>query len=704
MKLYSISIKLLLPLFFCFVIFALSLISTIMILTTAMSTTSFKAGIDGKDNLVYSLIDTETVLLEKQARWIAGNEEIKQVLMAEDTAFFQTSLEALVSALDVDGIALVDQDGYLVIHSGTTLSEGARYVRTIVSYTEGKDCITRIYSLDNTLELISAIPVLAEGELLGYGFIEYSLQSNRFMQDLQTLTQCEIDLYQGPLHRNSSSGMSDASRGRKAWIHPFTGSLSSDHDRMIDTVVGLGETYRGEYTVGGITYYGIHFPLKDGSGSLVGIVSMSLPMNSVKETQGLIVRVVVPVLLGGIAVLLMVFILLLRWIVLVPLKSTATLTVAVSENLSSKEADFTYQIPVKRRDEIAVITKSINGFISSLRGLVIQLKDAQGSLQHIGEELEGQAEESVTANSLIINTAMNIKVQTDGQAQSLEKTNQVLLHASAALEGLNALILDQNQAVAASFTSVEKMTETIQAVGSAVQALKDQFKALVGVADTGKVRQDTVDQHIKDILAQSEALVGANKIIAQIASRTNILAMNAAIEAAHAGEAGRGFAVVAEEIRGLAENARTQSKVIKQELAGIAQLVQDTVHSSSQAREAFLEVSQEIATTDGFIENIHRAMETQKGASKEIQDALDAIQTAASRVQTTSEAMLDHMETVKKEMHELTSIVQAIQKGIIGMGDHAQEVNKAAEVVLELAKETYRIIQIMEGTIGSFTV
>ncbi|MDR0629088.1 MAG: methyl-accepting chemotaxis protein [Treponema sp.] len=679
---------------------------TINLLTSSTSADSFKDGINRKDNLVYRLIEEQTELLEKKARWFAafaGDEGIITELDGgADPSPFQARLDALAGALDVNGIVLADRDGYLLINSGG--SEGARYVRTIVSYTDDRDCITRMYSLDNTLELISAVPVVENGTLEGYGFIEYSIQSREFADELQKLTQCEIDIYQGPLHRSSSAGMSSLSARRKDWITVFTGSLSSDHDMMIDTVLGLGETYRGNYTAGGIEYYGIHFPLKDFSDSRVGIVSMSLPMTEVAETVALINRVVVPLMVGGIAMLLVVFFLLLRFIVIAPLKSTASVTASVSENLSSKEADFTYQIPVKQRDEIGIITRSINGFITSLGGLMSQLKDAQNSLQKIGEDLGNQAEESVKANTRIMDAAVAIKGQTEGQTRSLERTNEVLRNAAGALEGLNTLIAEQNQAVAASSMSVEEMAKTINAVQTAVQEMKNQFNSLVTVADSGRERMEAVDKQIRTIRSQSESLVGANRVIAQIASRTNLLAMNASIEAAHAGAAGLGFAVVAEEIRGLAENARTQSQGIKQELTGIAKSVEDTVHISAASQEAFRLVSEQISATDSFIRRIDTAMEAQLGASGDIQKALELINAASSRVEATSTDMTGHMEDVKKEMDELTGIVQAIQQGIIGMGDSAREVNKAAETVLDLARDTHRNIQIMERTIGSFKV
>jgi methyl-accepting chemotaxis protein len=707
----SIGTKLLIPILLGFIVFGAVLMLTINLLTRSTSAATFKEGIDQKDNLVYRLIDEQTDLLEKKARWFgefagefAGSGGMVAALEAGGGAGLQSQLDALLLALDVDGIALADRQGYLLINSGASgFSDGARYVRTIVSYTEDRDCVTRMYSLDNTLELISAVPVFAGAELAGYGFIEYSLQSAKFVNALQSLTQCEIDLYQGPVLKGSSQGLSPG-EDRKSWITPFTGSLSSDHDLMLDAVLGLGETFRGEYTVGNTTYYGVHFPLKDGSGSRVGIVSMSLPMTTVGQTVQMINRVVLPLLAGGIALLLVVFILLLRLVIIAPLKHTAATAAAVSENLSSREADFTYQMPVRRRDEIGVIIRSINGFIASLRTLVIRLKDAQSSLRNIGENLTGQSEESAHANTRIMDAASAIQGQTEDQGKSLERTTAVLQNASEGLEGLNILIVDQNRAITDSSASVEQMIGAINAVTVAMGEMKGQFNALVAVAEEGKQRQEDVDRQIQGILSQSQALVGANLIIAQIAAKTNLLSMNAAIEAAHAGNAGRGFAVVADEIRTLAENAGAQSNSIKAELLAIAASVRDTVSISAKSREAFALVSGQISATDAFITRIDTAMDAQRNASTQIQKALDAINAAASRVQDTSTNMTAHMEGVKGEMEDLTNIVRAIQQGIIGMGEGAREVSRAAETVLDLSKDTHRNIQVMDETIGSFRV
>jgi methyl-accepting chemotaxis protein len=434
---------------------------------------------------------------------------------------------------------------------------------------------------------------------------------------------------------------------------------------------------------------------------------MSLPMTEVEDSVQMVSQVIVPLLAAGIAFLLLFSVLMIRFLVVAPLKKTAKTTHDLSENLSSKEADFTYQIPSKRRDEIGVIITSINSFLTSLRGMVTQLMNTStslGNLKSIADNLSEHSEESVKVNSKILEEAKNIKKQTENQGFSLDRTNKVLKEATEGLGTLNAFIAEQNSSIEASSVSVQEMTSAIVSVRNAVMEMETQFKALIAVTNAGKQKQEEVDKHIQEILSQSETLVGANRVIAQIASNTNLLAMNAAIEAAHAGEAGRGFSVVAEEIRGLAENASSQSNTIKKDLGDIVKSVNDTVKISAKSREAFGEVAVQISTTDNFILAINDAMTAQVGASSKIKESLDVIKTAASKVQNTSTELTTHMGDVKNEMDELTGIVHTIEKGINEMGDDIQDVNKAAATVLDLAHDTQHNIQMVEETISSFKV
>ncbi len=469
---------------------------------------------------------------------------------------------------------------------------------------------------------------------------------------------------------------------------------------VAETVLRNGKNYVGEYVSRGEEYFAIHIPLKDLSGSIIGIISIGLPVSSVYELAKNLNIVIIPLLVGGMVLLFFIFVILFRSIIIVPINATA----AAVGNLTSLEADLTYHIPIERNDEIGLIINDINTFIKAQRSLIIKIKEAQASLQSIGINLESHSEESVKANSEIMTVAFDIKNQTEHQNQSLNRTNEVLSETAKGIVSLNSLIQNQGASITESSASIEEMLGNIDSITLSVQKMKNQFSELVAVADSGKKKQEAVDAKVKHILDQSKLLSEANAIIANIANKTNLLAMNAAIEAAHAGESGKGFSVVADEIRKLAENSGKQSVSIKKELSTITQSINDTVKSSAESQEAFNLVSSQINLTDNLIMQIDNAMNEQRIASQQILKALAEMNTSSSDVQSTSINITSNMDEVKTEMDELTNIVTQIQKHIVIMVNNAQNVNKAAENVLTLAKKTHENIQIMEKSIGSFKV
>ena len=141
-----------------------------------------------------------------------------------------------------------------------------------------------------------------------------------------------------------------------------------------------------------------------------------------------------------------------------------------------------------------------------------------------------------------------------------------------------------------------------------------KFSKLTEEASIGKVKQSAVDSSVREIASQSELLMEANEVIAGIASQTNLLAMNAAIEAAHAGEAGKGFSVVADEIRRLSETSAEQSRSIGAELGKISETIAEVVETSRESETVFASITSEIDTTDILVKQIERAMAEQREA------------------------------------------------------------------------------------------
>jgi methyl-accepting chemotaxis protein len=700
----SLSVKLSIPIFICFAVFGAGIVYAVNMMTFQTSIAVFKKELAQKDDLVQAFVNEQALMMSHKIAWLAGSPS--PWLDETPPEDLQSRLDALAKGLEVDSVIFLDPDENPVTRSAGPETSGTTYYRSIVSYTEDHTPMTRIFSLGAALEVIAASPLYTpQGGLAGYAILEYSLQSAEALRNLKRITQCEIDIYQGTVRRGTTvsektAGNDGAGADAVSAASAFDGAAGSIINTIAETVLGKGEIYAGSYTDRDIEYYAIHFPLKDSAGSRVGIVSLGLPISSVYDRVHAINRVVIPILIAGVILLFAVFSFLFRAIVIVPLRLTAE----AAGNLASREADFTYQIPVERNDEIGLIISDINVFIRSLRSLILQLKDAQTSLQKIGRDMADQSKEAADADSRIMAMSLDIKRQTENQGLSLKRTNTVLSEAGEGIGSLNTLIQNQSASITQSVASIERMMGTIHSVTRAIQAVKDQITELSAMADSGKEKQDEVNVKIQHILKESETLNEANRAIAKIAGKTNLLAMNAAIEAAHAGKSGAGFAVVADEIRGLAESSRSQSGSIKLQLSAIIDSIQGAVSSFSDSRRSFEAVVGQIENTMDEIARIDKAMEDQKNASNQILAELATINRSSVDVRGTSQSLTAHMDNVRLEMEELTGIVKEIQDHIIGMGDHIQGVSRNAENVLDLARDTQDNIQLMERTIGSFKV
>ena len=174
-------------------------------------------------------------------------------------------------------------------------------------------------------------------------------------------------------------------------------------------------------------------------------------------------------------------------------------------------------------------------------------------------------------------------------------------------------------------------------------------------------------------------------MIAGIASQTNLLAMNAAIEAAHAGDAGKGFSVVADEIRRLSETSSEQSKSIGAELSSIQATIAEVVTASVESEESFNLVSSSIEATDELVRQVDHAMAEQREGSKQILEALRDMNTAAESVREKAKAMTLDAGQARDGMELLLDTTVTIRGSMDEMGAGAEQINKAAQSVSHLA-------------------
>jgi len=222
----------------------------------------------------------------------------------------------------------------------------------------------------------------------------------------------------------------------------------------------------------------------------------------------------------------------------------------------------------------------------------------------------------------------------------------------AMMEQLNEHVEEQSASVAASSSATEEMIANIQSVTDTLVTNSKNVKELQEASEAGHMSLNEVVTDIQGIARESESLLEINAVMQNIASQTNLLSMNASIEAAHAGDSGRGFAVVADEIRKLAESSSKQSKTIGGVLKSIKGSIDKITKSTDAVLSKFDAIGDGVKTVAMQEDSILGAMEEQGQGSKQILQAVSNVNEVTHQVR---EAARRLVETSKENMHKTDS-------------------------------------------------
>lgn len=364
--------------------------------------------------------------------------------------------------------------------------------------------------------------------------------------------------------------------------------------------------------------------------------------------------------------------------------------------------DLTHVMETGKDPELGALIQALNQMSERLSGLIISIQTKMNRLATVGSELKENMDNTASSVNEILQNVEKIQQGIETQSAGVTETSSAMEQILHNIQSLTHMIEQQSSAVTESSSAIEEMVSNIRSVTTNIERMGNDFTDLVNAAQTGKEKVEGVNKQIQDISKQSSKLLETNAVIATISAQTNLLAMNAAIEAAHAGAYGAGFAVVADEIRKLAELSAVRAKETKQDLRGVIDVISSVVGSSTEAEVAFDHISKKIEDLSNLIYQIKNSMVEQSTGSQEILSALSNINDITAHVREASGEMEKGSAAVVEEVEDLIRQTDLVRTSVEQIAQGAGSIQSAVGAVQDLSNRTSELIREVHEETGVF--
>jgi len=485
-------------------------------------------------------------------------------------------------------------------------------------------------------------------------------------------------------------------------VNKFNGMETGKKDKTFESVANLHSTaiYSSKPSVVFYTYKATVSIASYSKMKTTGwTVILSAPVN---EFMGTVNELRLEMLIIGAVILLTTLVTV--YLVARAMVKPINVVVGALKDIAQGEGDLTVRLPVHGNDEVTDLSEYFNETIEKIGASIQAVGTSSDEMEEIGNELASNMTETASAVNEISANIDGVKQQAMTQAASVTETAATIEEIVRTIKQLNNSIETQAASVAQSSSSVEEMVANIASIGQTLGKTDDVIRSLTTATGDGKATLVTSNTVTQKIAEESGSLMEASSVIQHIASQTNLLAMNAAIEAAHAGEAGKGFAVVADEIRKLAEESSTQGKTITATLKTLSGEIETLSDSSKTVEEKFNAIFTLAEQVKDMSNRLTEAMREQENGSREVLTAIKSINTVTVEVQAGSEEMLKGGEGVAEEMRKLDDLTRVITESMNEMASGAVQINNAVQEVNEITQKNKRSIESLAEEVGKFKV
>ena len=374
------------------------------------------------------------------------------------------------------------------------------------------------------------------------------------------------------------------------------------------------------------------------------------------------------------------------------------------EGIKGSEADLTWRLPVNQNDEIGRFSRDYNIFIAKIHNIIFKLKNSIDESITMSQNLASNTVEMASSSEEIASTMDSITSREMILNKNIKVSQKNIEEIRNSIEKIVESIEKQSVSVERSSAAIEQTIASIDNINRISESKIEFIKSLDQLAIEGEKDMSKTLESIKEIAKSADLIKSLITVINKVASQTNMLAMNAAIEAAHAGKYGKGFGIVADEIRKLAEATAKNAKNIGANLKTIIIRIDDSNKLTEKTDKTIKTMTGGIKDVSDSMVEIATGLKEMAAGTTEVTASLGDLIKITEEVKEDSIAIENKSEDINKSMSDVIGISEETMLSMEEFATGIHEITEATNLVAKIGTENSENISIIENEISKFKI